>query len=172
MTTGKLTTFFDNCSTCCLITHSAAERLGLTGEPVTMDITTATSTTSVDSFMYTVILLDKEGERHFVTACALENISNNIRRVDVSKVKGEFSEQVQKIWTCLEDRPHGEIDFLLGLNVCGLHPVDMEISNNLRVMSSLFGQGYLLCGSHPLINSGSIEWNETVNNIHSSGRLL
>ena len=98
--TGQLTTFFDNCSTCCLITHSAAQRLGLMGEPVTLDITTATGKTSIDSYLYSVTLVDKEGEHHIVSACALENISNNIRRVDISKVKGEFSDQVQKIWTC------------------------------------------------------------------------
>ena len=37
--TGRVTAFFDNCSTCCLITHSAAQRLRLKGEAVTMEIT-------------------------------------------------------------------------------------------------------------------------------------
>ena len=170
--TGPLTTFFDNCSTCCLITHSAAQRLCLVGEAVIMEITTATGKTTVDSFIYTITLVDKEGEDHFITACAIETISNKIKRVDVSKVKNEFSPQIQDIWSRLEDRPHGEVDLLIGINECGIHPVDMEVSRNLKVQSSLFGSGYLLCGSHPSIKSEAVRWSDTVNNIHSSSMSI
>ena len=51
------------------------------------------------------------------------------------------------------------------MNVCGLHPSDLEIQGNLKIMSSLFGSGYMIAGTHPNLKSQPIQWNEDVSYI-------
>ena len=162
--TSSLISLWDNGSTCSLITKSAAQRLNLIGEPVCISIETAIGTTVIDSFLYRLPLVDTLGNIHHVNVYAVENISNILRSVDISKVKNIFSQEVQDKWRLLE-RATGEIELLLGLNVFALHPRELECSGNLKVMSSQFGSGYLLGGCHADIVSDSIEWSETVSNI-------
>ena len=100
----------------------------------------------------------------------VENICNHLTKVDLSEVQMEFSDKVQSMWSQLEDRPSGEIDVLIGQKACGLHPTDLEARVNLKVMSSMFGSGYLLAGAHPAIRSKKIGWNEAVTNIRFSSQ--
>ena len=97
----------------------------------------------------------------------MEYISNAISKVSLSNVKHLFDEAVQKWWDCIDNRPSGEIDILLGENYSGIHPTDWVVQENLRIKSSIFGSGYILSGSHPSIVSGQIEWNENVAHIRN-----
>ena len=98
----------------------------------------------------------------------VENISNHLTKVDLSEVQMEFSDKVQSMWSQLEDSPSAEIDVLIEHNACGLHPTYLEVRGNLKVMSSMFGSGYLFAGAHPAIRSKKIGWNEAVSNIRFS----
>ena len=167
-TSGSINCFFDNGSSCCLITITAATRLCLFGEPVTLTITTVNGKEHIESFAYSVTLIDSNHQTHIITAYGIVSISNDIQQVDISSVEDEFSEDVHCIWKHLEDRPHGEIELLVGMNQCGIHPGDVKTSGNLKIMSSIFGNGYLLVGAHPSIKTKSVEWNETVTSIRSS----
>ena len=93
--TGSLVTFFDNGATCCLITYNAASRLQLTGESVTLDVHTVTETSTINSTAFSVKLLDANNGEHIITAYALHNISSDIRKVEVSQARSEFSPHVQ-----------------------------------------------------------------------------
>ena len=81
--------------------------------------------------------------------------------VDISCLKKGFSADIQNIWNLI-DQPPGEIELLIGMNACGLHPSDLEVKDNLKVMSSRFGSGYMLCGTHPQLRPQPTIWNEDV----------
>ena len=161
---GAINCFWDNGSTCCLITRSAAHRLNLFGEPMSITIKTVSGLQTLDSQAYQVSLVDTYGKHHIITAFCVDNISSHLKSVDISNVKGEFSGEMQSKWDML-DRPTGEIELLVGLNAFSLHPRELEVNSNLKVMVSSFGTGYLLGGAHSKINLPSIEWNETVSSI-------
>ena len=44
-------------------------------------------------------------------------------------------------------RPLGSIDILLGGDYLGLHPTDLEIKDNMRVLSSSLDSALILVGS-------------------------
>ena len=164
---GPITAFWDNGSTCSLITKKSAARLQLHGEPVSITVETVTGKESMESHMFSITLVDVHGKQHNVTVFAVDKISNELKSIEIVDVKNEFSDDVQEKWNLLE-RPEGEIELLIGLNAFGLHPHNYECQGNLKVMSSQFGTGYLLGGSHPNIQPNKIEWSETVSNIRYS----
>ena len=156
---SSITAFWNNGSTCSLITKKSAARLQLHGEPVSI-----TGKESLESHMFSITLVDVHGKQHNVTVFAVDKISNELKSIEIIDVKNEFSDDVHEKWNLLE-RPEGEIELLIGLNAFGLHPHNCQ--SNLKVMSGQFGTGYLL-GSHPNIQPNKIEWSETVSNIRYS----
>ena len=165
--TGSVNCVFDNCATCCLITRNAAEQLNLFGEHIQFGIKTVTGDKVIDSRAYLITLIDKEQKEHTITAFEGENILDNEIAVDTSEVKHLFSETIQERWKLYEERPKGEIDLLIGENVCGLHPVTMETVGHLKIKSSIFGSGHVLSGFHPDIHSQTIRWSEDVQHIRN-----
>ena len=83
-TSGKATTFYDNGSTCCLITFTAAERLNLLGEAIRISIKTVNETKTLSSFAYSLTLKDIHGDSHVITAYGVSNISNHRNPPDIS----------------------------------------------------------------------------------------
>ena len=167
-TSGNVNCFFDNGSTCCLITFAAARRLKLIGKPISITISTAIGEEMIRSEFYYVTLVDIHGAHHVVTVFGVEKISNSLKDVEIANVKSYFSPKVQDIWSQVDKRPVGEVDIIIGQNAAGLHPSEFESQENLKVMSSIFGSGYVLCGWHPLVKSASIQWGKTVSNIRLS----
>ena len=164
---GLINCFWDNGSTCCLIKKSAAVRLQLPGEPMHIDIETACGKKTLESAAHHVPLVDKLGQTHVITAFSVENISNHLKSIDTTNVKGEFSADMQNKWNLL-DRPAGDIEILIGVNHFGLHPCELECVGNLKVMSSQFGTGYILGGFHQSIKSDNVQFDNTVQNIRLS----
>ena len=161
---GEVTVFYDNGSTCCLITFSAAEKLNLVGEAILISIKTTIGTKTLNSYAYRITLIDCTGGEHTITAFGVANISNHRNAIDVSRLCGQFSREVQENWDLIE-QPEGEIELLIGMNALGLHPTDLEIRDNLKFMASKFGSGFMLAGSHPGLSSNSTEFNEDVSYI-------
>ena len=164
----NIVSMFDNGATCCLISKSAASRLNLQGKDTNLLIRTVTGLKVLPSFSYSVPLYDKNNRDYEIRAYEIESISNDISPNDLSGVKHLFSKKVQQKWKSIENRPAGAIELLIGTNVLGLHPRDHECKGNLKVMSSLFGSGFLLTGSHHAIKSSNITWNEDVSTIRHS----
>ena len=169
---GKmLSCMFDNCASTSLITRSAAAELNLKGQPDILEITTVTSKESIKSYSYSLPLFDLSNKRHLITVHEIESIANNPQN-DVSGVKCLFSANIQTKWDSISQRPVGEIDVLLGTNVLSMHPCDLECKGNLRVMSSSFGTGYILTGSHPCIKTDHLIWSDSAAAIrHSVNRI-
>ena len=94
-TSDKVTLFYDNGSTCCLITFAAAERLKLVGEPMIIEIKTVNGIKTLPSFAYHITLRDNEGNSYTSTVFGVANISNHRNAVDISCLKGEFSAELQ-----------------------------------------------------------------------------
>ena len=162
---GTLNCLFDNAATCSLITEAAAKRLNLVGEPMKLDITTVTGTTSVNSAVYHVPLIDNNNTTHLVKALRVECISDKLEKVDVSGLKHIFSASIQDQWSHAASRPLGATDLLLGVDYLSLHPVDCERQGNIRIHSSIFGNGLILGGSHPCIKSKALKFSNEVSSI-------
>ena len=92
--------------------------------------------------------MNTDGKRVLIRAFGVEVISAPAKDVDVTAVKNLFSKQAQKKWDLIAERPQGEVELLVGSEHAGLHPVVLEKSQDLRVMKSQFGNGYLLHGRH------------------------
>ena len=162
---GPLNCLFDNAATCSLITECAARRLNLRGEPLKLTITTVTGSTIIDSMLHYVPLLDGNNATRTIKALQVDNISDNVPKVDVSHVQHLFSSQVQKKWDSITDRPAGAIDLLVGADHLGLHPIDFERVANLRILSSSFGSDLILVGSHPSLKSCAVTFSEDASSI-------
>ena len=90
---GEVTVFYDNGSTCCLITFSAAEKLNLVGEPILISIITAIGTKTLNSYAYRITLIDNSGAQHVITAFGVTNISNHRNAVDISRLCSFWDKQ-------------------------------------------------------------------------------
>ena len=72
-----------------------------------------------------------------------------MHKIYLSGLKNLFSSQIQQQCNLVTTRPVGVIDLLLGADYTGLHPIDIERTGNMRVLSSMFGPELILVGSDP-----------------------
>ena len=158
----SLNCLFDNGATCSLITESAAKTLNLVGEKIKLNISTVTDTKAVDSAVYYVPLVDNNNNIHQIRALQVDSILEGLTSPNMSGVKSFFSSSIQRRWHDVSSRPTGSIDLLIGLDFLRIHPVNVELHNNLRVVSSQFGGGLILSGFHPMIKSSSPKMNKDV----------
>ena len=159
---GNMDVLFDNASTCCLILNSTAERLQLQGEEVVIGLETVNKDDYVHSHLYNINLVDRAQNIHQVKAFGVPKISGAVGPVNIDELKTLFTEGTQNNWGDMDNRPTGEIEFLLGGNYLGLHPTDHECIGNVKVMKSIFGTGFLIAGRHASIKSSKIAWDATV----------
>ena len=79
--------FFDDGSNCSVIKNSLAIRLGLWGDPVTLELGTVNAKTTVDTKLYCLELLDTEGNRYLIKAFGLESISGELPVIHLDGIK-------------------------------------------------------------------------------------
>ena len=115
--------FFDNCPSCCLINKDAAKRFNLLGEK-SFILHIVNGEKVIESHAYTIILIDNNKEKHCITVYKVENIFDSIVHVSLSGAKHLLNKAVQDLWELIDNRPLGEVDILIGENICGLHPID------------------------------------------------
>ena len=145
---GDVNCFFDDGSTCCLILHSTAKRLGLKGERIQMRLSTVNGIVESESFVYHISLVDRDNASHTIKVFAVDWIAAAIQKVDLGGVKDLFSSKIQKEWDKVKSRPSGNVEVLIGSNFLGLHPTDLETQCNLKLKESKFSSGLVLAGSH------------------------
>ena len=150
---GQLNSFFDDGSNVCILLNAAAQRMGLVGEDVIMELTTCTDIVHRFTQMYHITLLDNEDNEIPIVAFGTDRITRRIQNVDVSGIKDIFSSGIQGLWESLTSRPTGEVDLLIGNNYLGLHPTELEAVDNIKVLKSRFGSGLVLSGNHPALKS-------------------
>ena len=67
--------------------------------------------------------------------------------------KSLFSHKIPKEWDEVEARPSGEVELLVGSNYIEMHQNRVETNNNIQVLKSMFGTGYLLVVCHSALKS-------------------
>ena len=144
---SKVVGFFDDGSNCSVIKNEVASRLGLWGDPVTLELGTVNATTTLQTKLYCVELLDKNGVRHLIKAFGLDTLSGPLPTISLDEIKHEFSEEVKLNWDKFA-RPTGEVELLIGSEVAHLHPQYQETVGKMVVKQSIFGTGWVLNGAH------------------------
>ena len=134
---------WDSGASLCLVTFTKAKKLKLMGKPTELSLVKVGGVTEkVQSFVYNVPLKDKHGRKHVIKAYGIEEISSQIKKVDIEGAICFFpdlrAEDIQ--------RPSGFIDLLVGFNYANLHPVRKKAHGHLLVMENDFGK--CLGGSH------------------------
>jgi hypothetical protein len=75
---SKVVGFFDDGSNCSVIKNKLALKLGLWGDPVTLELGTVNATTTLRTKLYCVELLDKFGNRYLIKAFGLDTLSGSL----------------------------------------------------------------------------------------------
>ena len=158
--------FFDDGSTLGLVRKKFVEMLGIKGRECVQWVQPATKDWEEwRTVVYRVPLVDKLGQTHFIRAFEVESITSDIQRVSVDGVLHLFPSTTYDEIT----RPSGPVDLLIGLNHASLHPTGpVEISGDLLVMSSQFGSGKVLCGTHPDIRASKVTFSHLANKARSA----
>ena len=94
-TTEAINCFFDNGSSCCLLTNTAASRLNLVVIPMSITITTVNGKEYLDSSTNNLSLIDMEGEHHIITVFGVANFYYHLTKVDLSV--GKCPEYMQPV---------------------------------------------------------------------------
>ena len=103
----RVTVMWDSGANISLITHQAAERLGLQGDEVSLSIVkVGGELTSYTTKEYKVPLVDLVGKVWIVNAYGIDDITSNIQRVDIRQVEGRFPGIDVSKFT----KPEGKID--------------------------------------------------------------
>ena len=102
---------------------------------------------------YHISLINRGGKSHKILAYSIGTITSPVEDVDLRPALKEFPDlkgDYSKIF-----RPTGDVDLLIGINDAHLHPYlakpGKHCRGKLRLLTSRFGTGYLLDGSHPEI---------------------
>ena len=164
--------FFDPGSTCSLILTSVAEKYGLQGQEVKVTITTVNGEKDRITKLYIVELVNMDGSRRIIRALGMDKISDRIPNITLEGVKHHFSQEVQERWETVTRRPCGEVELLIGSEAAGLHPVKYESKDDLVVMKSEFGEGWIIYGSHPDLGGEHLHFSDEVGAIRTGGFKL
>ena len=148
--TGYVITFWDNGSTIALISSECVRRLKLLGVPVVYDLTTVGGVvTTHESTLHEITLIDKNNQKHFVTAYEIPDICGEVGSIKVNGVMHLFpSTKIKEVERC-----SGKIEMLVGMEYASLHPKPVTERENLVLYRSLFGTGKVLGGTHPAVTS-------------------
>ena len=137
---------WDDGSQVSLITFSFADRIGLKGKSLKMQLTVAGGHTSlVKTREYQLPLVDRQGKVRWIVVYGIDTITTSIKQVSMNDfriAKGMFGGAHRMSF----DNPHGHVDVLVGLANNGLHPTEIQTAGNLRLYKSEFGSGYLFGG--------------------------
>ena len=98
-----------------------------------------------------MVIEDKEGQKHWVTALGLDTITVLPPDPDLSPLQ----ELMQGLPAAVLQRPQGNVDILLGLRDSALHGCTERQWGNLRLLRSPLGCGWSLRGTHPDLQYGA-----------------
>ena len=97
--------------------------------------------------VYTVKLIEREGQEHEIEAFSVESITSYTERVNINGITYLFP----KIETSKLKRLFGAVDILVGINFASLHstvPENTYINGELCLLKSMFGSGWVWNGRH------------------------
>ena len=133
----RLGTMFDLCSTDDYITHKCARRNGFEGIDVVLIIEgIAGSEVKIETKLYTVHLVDNEGEVHELPCYGLEKISSVVNPPE----KKSYMNLCRKFGvTVREMRRPEEIDILISMRQNHVHPTPIETFGGMKLYKGVFG---------------------------------
>ncbi|XP_064111565.1 uncharacterized protein LOC135219065 [Macrobrachium nipponense] len=118
------------------ITNGMAKKLGLSGKHINLSmIKVGNAVEYHTSNEYCVPLIDKSGKVWNVNAVGINEITAKSRSRQLSRV----SELFEGISNLELNRPHGEIDMLIGANYCEILPRVVETNKGLQLLENQFG---------------------------------
>ena len=131
-----VTVLWDSGSDISLITHNMEKKLGLKGKNISLSMIKVGNTIEHQSSKeYCVPLTDKTGKVWDVDVVGINEVSARIKKVDLSKMPELFV----GISKSEVDRPHGEIDMLIGTNYSELLPRVVQTNKGLQLLENQFG---------------------------------
>ena len=164
---GQGVVMFDTGANVHLVQTEFAERNGWVGRPVTQTIVTAGGAKTVQNTKeYWVPLKCKNGTIVKILCLGMPQITDKMDWVDVSAAAEMFKVNPEAVY-----RPRGQVDILIGIHEAALFPTDKDVRGNLRLMSSQFGSGLVLEGSHPRIKAGKMKMNPEVMHVAKSEEM-
>ena len=128
------------------VRHDYAKRLGVVGTPYTCYLKVVdVEYLQKETAKYKLEITDKDGAIHKVSALGLDSITTLPPEPDLSPLLPLLDRLPREIL----ERPHGEVDILLGLGSSTLHGRTVCEWDYLRLLESKFGCGWVLRGCHP-----------------------
>ena len=102
------------------------------------------------------------GVQHSIWGYVVDKILDPDEPIDLQPVRSLFPHVPADAFTKL---PKRRIDILIGINYNSLHPsggLGVDNVDNLRALRSRFGTGWIIGGSHPLLNSSPLKFSSVV----------
>ena len=139
-----------------LIRHSFAKRHKLRAHKVDFKISVVGSVEKYEKgIIYELDLVDKFDCCHRIWGFGMEEIMDAPLPVNLDPIRHLFPHIPDEAFATLPRKP---IDLLIGLNFLSLHPDGGQGINsvgNIKVYNSIFSNGWLVAGAHPLLNVNS-----------------
>jgi len=140
--TTSLNILWDSGAQVTMITFKKAKELELTGVKTKITIVKIGGEKEiVDSRLYDVPVHDSEGAIEVFKAYGINQISTAIEASNTESLASLFQIEAAQV-----QRPHGEIDMLVGFEYAGFHPQREKSIDHLLLMSNKFGR--CIGGSH------------------------
>ncbi|XP_043234175.1 uncharacterized protein LOC122387784 isoform X1 [Amphibalanus amphitrite] len=159
----RVTVMWDSGANISLITHQAAERLGLQGNEVSLSIVkVGGELTSYTTKEYKAPLVDLVGKIWIVDAYGIDDITSNLQRVDIRQVEGRFPGIDISKFT----KPEGKIDMLIGVDFCTMMPTVVKTVGNSQLLENQFG--FCIRGSFGATTEETEHTNATIRINHTS----
>ena len=144
--------FWDNGSNRILINNSFAKENKLRSTEVSYKISVVGGKELTEKgVIHEIELVDNLGNLHKVWGFGIDLIMRPPDPIDTHSVRSLFPHVPDSVFDPL---PQKRIDMLIGVNFFGLHPDGGQGRNsvgNLKMLHSKFSKGWLLGGSHPLL---------------------
>ena len=155
--------FFDNGSTCSMITSSLARRLGLPTKKRVLVVQSFLKTQTIDSQVAIIELLREEGSLDQLRVYVVDEITT-LGQVDVpEEIRLEYSETMP--WP--SERYSGEVEILIGMEELAIHPRLIELQGTLGVFKSSFSPMPILAGRHDRVFSAHTKFSQACHMIRT-----
>ena len=142
---SELTCLWDNGSQVNFILDSVAKKLGYTGHPTMINLTTVGSfVRPVKYNRYTIQLRSNTGDLHKVDVYGVPTLGNRpaISSKDLQSFANQFNVKQSEI-----NNRHGQIQILMGIPNLKLHPLRVKRIENVELLKSKFGKPFMVLGS-------------------------
>ena len=148
-------TLWDGGSNRGLVRNTFAKKMKFRTHPVSYKLSAVGTTDIVkDGIIYEFDVVDRSGQVHSIWGFGVDEIIDPPDPVNLQPVRDLFPHVPETVFDKLPKKP---IDLLIGLNFFSLHPdggQGINCSGNLKVLHSKFSKGWLVAGSHPLLQLG------------------